>query len=171
MDIFEALFTRRSIRKFTSQEVSDDDVTRMLDAAMAAPSAGNVQPWRFIVVRSATGRQAIADINPYAQMAPQSSVCIAVCADTTVERYVGYWPQDCSAALQNMLLAARGMGIGTVWTGVYPMEDRVNAFKALYKLPPHIMPLGVVVCGYPDQAFTHRSNYDAKKVFQEEWKN
>ncbi len=169
MDIFEAIFTRRSIRKFLDKAVSDADVTRLLEAAMAAPSAGNAQAWRFIVIRKQEHRDAIAKHHPYAQMAKQAPVCIAVCADVTAEKYAGFWPQDCSAAIQNMLLAARALGIGTVWTGIHPVEERASALKSYFKLPDHVEMLGIVVCGYPDQAFKQRETYDASKVYEEMW--
>lgn len=171
MDIFEAIFTRRSIRKYTDALVSQEDITLLLSAAMSAPSAGNAQPWRFIVVQAQAQRDAIARLHPYAQMAPKAPLCIAVCADTQAEKYPGFWPQDCSAAIQNLMLAARGKGIGTVWTGIYPIADRVAAFQELFKLPEHIIPLGVVVVGYPDQPFTEHNRYDAQKVRFETWKN
>ncbi len=169
MDIFEAIFTRRSIRKFTTEAVSDAHVQNMLEAAMAAPSAGNAQPWRFIVVRNKETFNAIAAHNPYAQMAKESSVCIVVCADLQAEKYPGYWQQDCAAALQNLLLAGRALGIGTVWTGVYPDKERIVAFKELFALPEHAEVLGIVVCGHPDQPFTKRDTFAQEKVYVEKW--
>ncbi len=169
MNIFEAIATRRSIRKFTDEVVSDAQVTQILEAGMAAPSAGNAQPWRFIVVREKQAMEDIAKLHPYAQMAKESSVCIAVCADTQVEKHAGFWVQDCSAAIQNMLLAARGLGIGTVWTGITPVQERAAAFKEFFALPDHVEILGIVVCGYPDQPFKARDTFDAGKVFTEKW--
>ncbi len=169
MDTFEAIFTRRSIRKFTQELVTDAQVTKILEAGMAAPSAGNVQPWRFIVVRDKQALQGIAELHPYAQMAKESSVCIAVCADKQVEKHAGFWVQDCSAAIQNMLLAARALGVGTVWTGVSPVQERAAAFKAFFELPEHAEVLGIVVCGYPDQPFKARETFDSAKVFTEKW--
>ncbi len=169
MDIFEAIFTRRSIRAFTDEAVSDADVKRMLEAAMVAPSAGNAQPWRFIVVRDKNTFASIADTNPYAAMAKQASVCIVVCADISAEKYPGYWQQDCAAALQNLMLAGRGLGIGTVWTGVYPDKGRSETFKQFFALPEQAEVLGIVVCGHPKQEFKARDNFDSSKVFTEKW--
>ncbi len=169
MDIFEAIFTRRSIRAFTDEVVSDADIKRMLEAAMVAPSAGNAQPWRFIVVRDKHALATIAATNPYAAMAKQASVCIVVCADISAEKYPGYWQQDCAAALQNILLAGRGLGIGTVWTGVYPDKERSETFKLFFALPEHAEVLGIVVCGHPKQDFKARDNYDSAKIFTEKW--
>ncbi len=169
MDLFEAIFTRRSIRKFTDKEISDLEVKKLLEAAMVAPSAGNSKPWRFIVVRDQQSLDAIAKHNQYAQMAPSASVCIVVCADLSAEKFPGYWQQDCSAAIQNMMLAARGLDIGTVWTGVYPEKERCIAFKKLFELPEHAEVVGIVVCGYPDQPFKPRDNYDEAIIFSEKW--
>ncbi len=169
MDIFEAIFTRRSIRKFTDQNIDDSDVKKMLEAAMVAPSAGNSKPWRFIVVRDPQGLEAVAKFNPYAGMALKSALCIVVCADLSVEKHPGFWQQDCSAAIQNMLLAGRALGIGTVWTGVYPIEERNLAYKNYFGIPENIEVLGIVVCGYTDQAFEKRDNYNPDHIFSEKW--
>ena len=124
MELFAAMHTRRSIRKFTSQPVSDDDIRKILEAAMMAPSAGNAQPWQFIVVRDRAKLNQIKDINPYAAMAGKAPLGILVCGDLSLEKYQGFWVQDCSAAVQNMILAVHGSGLGSVWTGIYPMQDR-----------------------------------------------
>ena len=169
MDIFEAIFTRRSIRRYTQSPVSEEHIRQILDAAMSAPSAGNAQPWDFIVIRDAARRAGIAARHPYAAMATEAPVCIAVCADTTREKYPGFWPQDCSAAIQNMLLAARGLGLGTVWTGIYPIAERVSIFKEFLELPEAVIPLAVVVLGHPDQPFAEKHRYDPARVRQEKW--
>ncbi len=169
MDTLEAIFTRRSIRKFSSKTIREADIKRLLQAGMAAPSAGNAQPWRFIVVRNQEDFNAIAARHPYAQMAKDCSACIVVCADLNAEKYPGYWQQDCAAAIQNILLAARAMDIGTVWTGVTPDAERAAAFKEYFALPDHAEVLGIVVCGYPEQPFTTRDTYDENKVFHGTW--
>ena len=169
MDTLQAIYTRRSIRRFTEQAVSDDDIHELLDAAMTAPSAGNAQPWEFVVVRQRAALEGIAQRHPYAAMAAKAPLAIVVCADTNREKYPGFWPQDCSAAIQNLLLAARAKGMGSVWTGVYPIEDRVKVFQEFFGLPAHVMPLGIVVLGYPDQPFTEQHRFDAAKVHQEKW--
>ena len=108
MDVFEALFTRRSIRKFTDEPVSDADLQLVLKAAMCAPSAHNKQPWHFVVVRDTALLSAIAERHPYAKMAAEAPVVVVVCANPEESKSPGYWQQDCSAALENMLIAARG---------------------------------------------------------------
>ncbi len=169
MDTFEAIYTRRSIRKFNSKVIRDSEIKKLLHAGMAAPSAGNAQPWRFIGVREKENLEAIAARNPYAQMAKEASVCIVVCADLSAEKYPGFWPQDCAAAIQNILLAARALDIGTVWTGVTPIAERAASYKEYFGLPESVEVLGIVVCGYTDQPFTQRDTYAEEKVFSEKW--
>ncbi|MDR1856658.1 MAG: nitroreductase family protein [Desulfovibrio sp.] len=169
MDLFEALFTRRSIRKFTSEPVSDADLDKILKAAMLAPSAHNCQTWRFIVVRDAAVKAEIAKRHPYAKMAEQAPVVIVVCGDTTAEKNAGFWVQDCSAAMENLLLAARGLNIGTVWCGLHPIEDRAAIVRELLGIPGHIMPLGLAVLGHTDQPFFEADRYVASKVHYDKW--
>lgn len=169
MDTLESIFTRRSIRKFTDAPVSDEDVNLLLRAAMSAPSARNAQPWHFIVVRDQAMREGIARINPHAQMALHAPVCVVVCANLAEEKIPGYWPQDCAAAVQNMLLAARAKNIGTVWTGVYPREERVQGAKELFGLPDTVMPLAIIVIGHPAQPFSAQDRFDVQKIHYERW--
>ena len=164
MDIFTALHTRRSIRKYTDEPVSKEDAHTLLEAAMIAPSAGNAQPWQFIVVDDKALQKSMPDINPYAAMAPKAPLCIVVCGDTDAEKYPGFWVQDCSAAVQNLLLAATGLGLGTVWTGIYPEASRVQGFRDLLQLPAHIIPLAMVVVGHHDGKPEKKSRFDAAKV-------
>lgn len=163
----DALATRRSIRTFTDKPVSDAMVEGLIHSAMQAPSAGNAQPWEFVVIRSEESKEHITKIHQYAQMAPKSPVSVLVCGNLFKEKYAGFWVQDCSAAIQNMLLAARAYGIGTVWCGIHPIEERVAAFRKAFALPDHIVPLGLVVMGYSDQPFIERKVFDAQKIHYE----
>lgn len=169
MDIFEALFTRRSIRKFTSEEVSDADLEIMLRAAMVAPSGHNSQPWHFVVVRDKALRASIASSHPHAKMATEAPVAIVVCANPAEAREPRYWQQDCTAALENMLLAARGKNIGTVWCGLYPLEERVEPIRQLLNIPADINILALVIAGHPAQPFVEADRYRADKVHHNGW--
>ena len=169
MDTLEAIHTRRSIRKYQDRDVSDELITELLSAAMSAPSAGNAQPWQFIVVRDEGQRQAAASINPYAAMAPKAPVGILVCGDTNKEKYPGYWVQDCSAAIQNLLLAAHAKGLGAVWTGIHPTENRVEGFTKQFDLPEGVIPLAYIPLGYPDQDLKAQDRYAAEKVHFDRW--
>lgn len=164
MDIFEAINTRRSIRKFENKAVSDDMIRTALEAAMMAPSAGNAQPWRFIVANDREVLDATAGIHPHLKMAAQAPAGILVCADLSLEKFPGYWVQDCSAAMQNLLLALHAQGLGAVWTGIYPIEDRVVSFKTTFNLPDQVVPLGFVPLGWPAQNPKSESRFKADRV-------
>ncbi len=164
MEIFEAINTRRSIRKFSDKPVSDQMIRKALEAAMMAPSAGNAQPWRFIVVTESDALKATAGIHPHLGMAKQAQAGILVCTDLSLEKFPGYWVQDCSAAMQNLLLGLHAQGLGAVWTGVYPMADRVTAFKEMFNLPEQVIPLGFVPVGWPDQAPKSESRFKEDRV-------
>ena len=169
MDTFDAIFSRRSVRQYTSKVVPDALVTELLKAAMAAPSAGNEQPWQFIVVRDRAILDAIPTFHPYSAMVKHASVAILVCGDLTLEKYKGFWVQDCSAATENLLLAATAKGLGAVWTAVYPMEDRVAGMRKLLNLPEHIMPLSLVPIGYPASLPSAADRFNVARIRRDRW--
>ncbi|MCL2122771.1 MAG: nitroreductase family protein [Desulfovibrionaceae bacterium] len=169
MDALEAIFTRRSIRKFLPKAISREEIEELLQAAMAAPSAGNGQPWLFLVITDKLKLAQIPSIHPYAAMCPEAAAAILVCGDPQVAKYADFWPQDCSAAVQNFLLAARARNLGTVWCGVYPTEERMQAFRKVFGLPDAVAPFALVALGHPDQPFDRRDRYDAAKVHWETW--
>jgi nitroreductase len=169
MDIFTAIHSRRSVRRYTDEPVTREEVKTLLEAAMSAPSAGNSQPWRFVVLDDRAQLDKAATLNPYGGMAAQAPLAILVCADPSVEKHGGFWVQDCSAAVENMLLAAVGLGLGAVWTGLYPVEERVAAFKKLCALPGHFMPLGLVILGRPAVQPEPKNRYDELKVRYNSW--
>ena len=123
METLKAIFTRRSIREYTQQAVPDELVQELLAAAMQAPSAGNQQPWHFIIVTERDQLHALADVLPFGKSLQTAPLGIAVCADLKLARYPDYWVQDCSAATQNLLLAAHALGLGVVWLGVFPSKS------------------------------------------------
>jgi nitroreductase len=169
MDVMEAIHTRRSIRKFQLQSVPDELVTEMLAAAMSAPSAGNQQPWHFVLITDPDLLAKAPGINPHAAMAREAPLAILICGDLDLEKYPGYWVQDCSAATQNMLLAAHGKGLGAVWTGIYPLQDRVEGFKRLCNLPDKVIPLALVVIGYPVQTLKPENRFRADRIHRNSW--
>ena len=164
MDVRQAIMTRRSIRKFEDRPVPEAMVREILEAAMMAPSAGNAQPWYFVVVDDRTLLDEAAGVLPYAKMAAHAPLAIAVCADLSLEKYPGYWVQDCSAAMQNLLLAAHGLGLGAVWTGVHPVEERVADVKRLLNLPDGVIPLGLAVLGWPAQHPESKNRFREDRV-------
>ena len=170
MDIFTAIHERRSVRSFTEAPVTPEQIHILLEAAMAAPSAANGQPWAFLVVDDPALLGAMPAINPYASMVPKAPVAILVCGDLSKEKAPGYWIQDCSAAIQNMLLAVVGLGLGAVWTGIHPTEARVRACAELFHLPPTLQPLGLIAIGHPQKPGGKReSRFDPTKVRANRW--
>ena len=145
-DVLNNIFARKSVRKFTSEPVSEKQVETLLKAAMAAPSALNKQPWRFVVVTDKEKLLSMAEKMPYARL-DTAPLAIVVCGDTSVSEK--FWTHDCSAATENLLLAAEAMGLGAVWCGIYPMQERVAYLKQLLQLPENIVPLNVIPIGYP----------------------
>ena len=169
MDAIEAILSRRSIRRFTSQPVSETAIRRLLEAAMSAPSAGNEQPWHFVVITDRKTLDEIPRFHPFAEMLKEASVAILVCGDLRLEKYRDHWVQDCSAATQNILLAAHAEGLGAVWVGIYPTQDRVTRVRKLLDLPGHVVPLCVVPLGHPAEQFPRTERYAASRVHQNRW--
>lgn len=169
MDLFEALFTRRSIRKFTDQPIPDDDLRKILECAMYAPSACNEQPWQFLVFRDAGKKAMLAKTSPHTGMAERAAAVIIVCGDLSLEKAAGFWVQDCSVAVQNLLLAARGLGIGTVWCGVHPVQEREEYLRKHLELPENIIPFALVCLGWPEQPFKPADRFHEDRIHWEKW--
>jgi nitroreductase len=169
MDVIEAMRTRRSIRKFQRKPVPEALVQDLLRAAMSAPSAGNQQPWHFVLIDDQEILRKVPAINPYAGMAKDAPLAVLICGDLALEKFAGYWVQDCSAATQNLLLAAHGKGLGAVWTGIYPLNDRVEGFKRLCNLPEKVIPLALIIVGYPDQVLKPEDRFRTDRVHQNTW--
>ena len=169
MEAMQAILSRRSIRKYTSQPVSEATVEELLQAAMAAPSAGNQQPWHFVVIRERQLLAQIPRVHPYSSMVPNAQLAILVCGDLQREKHAGYWVQDCSAATQNLLVAAHAKGLGAVWLGVYPREDRVTALHQMMGLPQHVVPLALISIGYPAEDKPPAERYDPSRVHRDTW--
>ncbi len=169
MEALEAILTRRSVRRYTARPVPETAVREVLAAAMQAPSAGNEQAWQLVVITERRLLDAIPRFHPYADMVHQAPVAILVCGDLDLEKYKGYWVQDCAAATENLLLAAHARGLGAVWVGVYPKEDRVERMRALLGLPQHVVPMALVPLGYPAERIPPEERYDPAKVHRNGW--
>ena len=169
MDFMQNLLTRRSVRKYTGQPVTQETVEQLLRAAMQAPSAGNGQPWHFIVLSNRELLTAVPKFHPYAKMLPGAALGILVCGDEKEEKYAHRWPQDCAAATQNILLAAHGLGLGAVWLGIYPNKERAQGFRNLLKLPDHIHPFSMVSIGYPAEQPPFEDRYNPERVHYNQW--
>ncbi|MFA5810739.1 MAG: nitroreductase family protein [bacterium] len=169
MDAYEAILTRRSIRKYTKDAVPAETVEKLLRAAMSAPSAGNEQLWHFVVIDDRKILDEIPKFHPYSKMLHDAPLAIAILGDTSKEKHSGFWVQDCSAATQNLLLAAHALGLGAVWLGVHPREDIAGGVRKLLDLPPEVIPLAIISIGHPGEQKAAEDRYDASKVHKNRW--
>jgi nitroreductase len=166
-ELIQTIFARRSIRKYTAELVSERDVKTMLEAAMAAPSSSNRKPWHFVVVTDRQILDNLARVHPHGKMLFEAPLCIAVCGDKTISSSA--WVQDCSAAAENLLLAAAALGLGAVWLGVHPRESRVRGIMKVLNIPEAIVPLNLISIGHPAEEKEPRTQYDELRVHREHW--
>jgi nitroreductase len=165
------IFGRRCIRVYSPGEVSEPVLTRLLEAAMAAPSAMTKDPWRFVVVRNKETLTKLAALHPGAAMLASASVAIVVCGDldAAFERQVSYLLQDCSAAIENLLLAAHAQGLGACWVGIHPGEPLIKQVRGLLSLPAAFIPVAAVSLGQPGEQPAPRTRYNPANVRAEKW--
>lgn len=169
METLKAIMTRRSVRSYTNKKVMSSQIKKLLEAGMNAPSARNQQAWQFMVITERATLIEMTKVHPYAQMLNQASCAIVVCGDLKAEISKDYWIQDCSAATQNILLAAHALGLGAVWLGVYPRMDRLKGLQKLLGIPKTVMPLSIISIGYPKVKSKPVKRYSAKKVHLNRW--
>lgn len=165
MDVLDLIFSRRSIRNFEDRKVEPELLISLLKAAMAAPTAANAQPWEFVVVNEPEGLACLKAELPFGHY--NAPAAIVVCGNPALGNNTAgrmYWVQDCSAAIENMLIGAVGLGLGSVWIGIYPIESRVAAVSQVLNLPEGVTPLGAVYVGYPAERKEARTQYDEHKV-------
>jgi nitroreductase len=165
------LFERRSIRRYTDQDISDETIELLLQAAMSAPSAVAKDPWRFVIIRKRQTREDIAAGLPNGKMLAEAPVGIIVCGDRKAahKSEEGYMVQDCIAALENLLLGAHALGLGCCWLGVYPNEDRQTHIAGILGLPQGTEAVAAIALGYPAESKSPRTRYRAEYVHQETW--
>lgn len=166
-DALSVIYSRKSVRKYVEgKPVSEEDLQTLLKAGMSAPSGKDTRPWEFVVVDDRATLQAMAEELPYAKMLPKAPLAIVVCGDSAKS---SYWYLDCSAAAQNILLAAEALGLGAVWTAAYPYEERMKVVAQNIGLPPNILPLTVIPIGWPDGNFKPKDKYNAAKIHRNKW--
>lgn len=158
MDALEAILTRRSSRNYRKKEVDPALLRELLRAAMHAPSAADERPWYFVIINDPSLLGRIPSIHPYAGMVSQAPAAVLVCGDPGLEKHTGMWVQDCAAATQNLLLAAHARGLGSVWVGVYPREERMEPLRKLLGIPEGIAPFALLPIGYPEDATETRED-------------
>jgi nitroreductase len=169
MEALEAILTRRSIRQYTPRNVQEALVKVLLEAGMSAPSTSNLQPWHFVVINDHQLLCEIPKFHPYSEMLKKAPLAILVCGDLSVQKQEGYVVQDCSAATQNILLAAHAKKLGAVWLGIYPKEARVAGIRKLFGLPGHILPVSLIALGYPAEHKEKENRFKASRVHTNRW--
>ena len=170
MDTLDAIFTRRSIRRYKTTPVEKKDVELLLKAGMYAPTANNTQSCQFVVVDERPVLDALSIAHPYARMLKVAPLAIIVCGDRTLEKEDFYLSINGSAATQNILLAAHALGLGSVWLGVYGRADRMQGIAKLFNLPEHVIPISAIAIGYPDEKKETDNRYNESKIHFNSWK-
>lgn len=167
----EWIFGRRSIRVYSPGEISEDKLMLLLKAAMSAPSAMTKDPWRFVVIRNQGTLARMPEVLPGGKMLATASLCIVVCGDLNAafESHVSYLLQDCSAAVENLLLAAHTLGLGGCWVGVHPGEGSVRGLRTMLGLPKEIVPVAAIALGIPGEQLPSRTRFNPESVHYEKW--
>jgi nitroreductase len=170
MNTIKAIMSRRSIRKFKDQAVSDEQLKIILEAAMNAPSAGDGRPWHFVIVKERERLNLLAErIDDGNPMFKQAQAAILIVGDASKEGFPGFYPQDCSCAAQNIYLAAHELGLGTVWIATWEVPPRVKGIRDILEVPEDLMPFAIFPIGYPDEKLGEAYRYNEKKVHYESW--
>ena len=169
MEILEGILTRRSVRKYTDETIPREKAEELIRYGMYAPSARNKQPWHFVLLNDAEIFKKIQTFQPHTKMLEQAQWGIVVCGDEQLAHTPDYWPVDCAAATENILLAAHGMGYGAVWLGIYPRPERVSAMKELLGLPPHIHAFSIIAVGCHNQQLSHPERFHAERIHLNQW--
>ena len=165
------IFNRRSVRKYENREIQEEIFTDLFEAAMAAPSAVAKDPWHFLLVRDRATLDSIVKILPNGQMLRQAPAAIIVCGDINKANLneISYMLQDLSAAVENILLAATALGLGSCWLGMHPRPDRMDGIKNLFSLPENIIPMCGIALGWHDEQPGPRTRYNPERVHLEKW--
>ena len=169
METLNAIFTRRSIRKFLDRTIPGELIQEVIKAGMYAPSARNTQPWHFIVINERKLLNKIPAIHPFADMCYQASHAILVCGDSQIEKLEGYVAINCAAATQNILLAAHDKGLGAVWLGVYPRKERMEPVAKMFELPENIIPVSLIALGYPAEIKDSPERFKEERIHCNKW--
>lgn len=167
----EYINTRCSTRVFEDKTITREDLDKIIRSAFTAPSACNLQPWHFIVVTDEDTLRDMVDVHPYAAMFKSAKAAVIVCGDMdkTIKNHEEFWVQDCSAATENILIAAHTLGIGSVWTGIYPVMERCEFLKNYFDMPDNITPFSLIALGYPGEKEIVKDKFDDNKVHYDKW--
>jgi nitroreductase len=169
MTLIDVIKSRRSIRRFTGEVINEEILKSVLEAGFQAPSAHNLHPQHFIVIRDQESLEAIASKHKYAKMLPKSGCGIVVCGDRNKQSKEGLLVADCSAAIQNMLLVAHSIDLGAVWIGIHPIDGFEQMIRDTIDLPDHILPVGMIAIGYRDENKEMIDRFDESRIHLESW--
>ena len=165
MELKEAILKRRSVRKFSNEQIKENDLETILHMASAGPSAMNKKPWEFYVIRNKELLKQVRFAGKYEGYESPLAIVVAGNMDNALPNEMQeYWVQDCSAATENILLAATSLGLGSVWEGIYPIKQSVNNLQKLLNLPSNLIPLNIIYIGYPLENPEARDQYDENKI-------
>ncbi|MBQ3655975.1 MAG: nitroreductase family protein [Bacteroidales bacterium] len=173
----DMILSRKSVRRF-SAALSDEELETLLHAAMSAPTAMDYQPWHFVVVNDNATKENLRSFLPYAKMINENCTGIVVCGDISLYEEVSkrdgedntlYWVEDCSAASENLLLAAHALGLGAVWTGIFPLESRISKLRETLALPENIVPLNLILAGHVLSEGRVKDKWDTSKIHYEKF--
>jgi len=169
MDAIEAILSRRSIRKYIKKPIPDSLIKEFLEVGMSAPSAGNEQPWHFIIISDPQILNEIPTFHPHSKMLENAASAILVCCNKKLEKHKGMGIQDCSAATENILIAVQAKGLGAVWLGIYPRKKRITGLRKLLNIPEHVIPFSLISIGYPAEQKPRADRYDISRVHYNQW--
>ncbi|MGL5312098.1 MAG: nitroreductase family protein [Peptostreptococcaceae bacterium] len=166
-----SIFTRRSIRKYKDTKVEKEKIEKLLRAAMQAPSAGNQQPWEFIVIENKETLEKLSNMSPYSKLIKDAPLAFLLLGNEERMRYAENWEQDMGACTQNLLLQAVELDLGAVWMSAWPLDDRINYIKDIFNLKNNLRPYSVVTVGYPDEKQENKfiDRYDETRVHYENY--
>lgn len=167
--MIDYILSRRSIRKYTNKEISKEYLEIILKSAMYAPSAMNLQPWHFVVFDDKDVFERLVYAIPHAEMIKNANKCIMVCGDSSKEKNESWLLQNCSASVQNILLSAHSLGIGSCWIAVHGIDEVVKKVKSEFNLPSEIIPVALISLGYPNEVVIKEERFDTKKIHYNQW--
>ena len=168
METIQAIMTRRSVRTWTTEPISEAERKVILEAAMNAPSAADARPWHFVTMDNPKIIEKFTGLGG-TEMLSESTFMVLVCGDQSKEIYPGFWPQDCSCAAQNMQLAAHDLGVGCVWIAIYPLDERVQVCRKILNIPESITPFALLAMGVPNEVLPPEERYDKSRVHHNKW--
>lgn len=163
------ILNRTSVRKFQTKKIEPEVLKQILQAGFSAPSAKNTQPWEFLIVQNSQTLEKMSSFTPYAMPIKKAPLGMLICANTNCNPFIDYCEQDCAAATENMLIAAKKLGVGSCWIGVYPNTERVEPIRQYFSLPKNIVPLWMIAFGYPAETPKVKNKWNENKIHYEKF--